>query len=75
MRRLLALRREASSALDELKTWSVVAATGGQRVHLHVSADGHGPLPAGLSADKRNGAPDAGLSYSDELNLRTFELE
>ena len=40
--RLLALRREAASALDELKSLERgTPATGRQRVHLHVPAAGH----------------------------------
>ena len=61
--RLLALRREASSALDELKSLERgQLATGRQRIHLHVPAAGHRCLPARVSARQRDGAPHAGQS-------------
>jgi hypothetical protein len=50
------------------------AATGGERVHLHVSAAGHRPLPREFPHIERDGAPHAGSRIPEELSLRTFEL-
>jgi hypothetical protein len=63
--RLLALRREASSALDELKSL--------ERGRLQLAANeytcmyllpGHRPLPARVSSNHRDRAPHAGLAHS-----------
>jgi len=71
--RLLALRREASSALGELKSL--------ERGHLQLAATStpvvccrHRRLSPRVSARERDRAPDAGVADSRELSLRTFEL-